>query len=161
MDFYNSLWERSCGSPTRLNLWNPSLVVSSSFTRHSTFPSIDLVPHPCFPMNCFSPTPFPFAMSDSTLDNIINSFDVENVHKQLEQIHMQSPALFASLSQNGRYPNPAFTRTLEYDGRIPPPNRNMRIGQGGGVSFGGGYIGANGLITPGEYREEVWMESIG
>ena len=74
---------------------------------------------------------------------------------------MQSPALFASLSQQGRFPqqiqHPAFTGKFEYDGRIPPPStRNFRVGNQGqgqaGMFMGKGFSGANGLITPGELR---------
>jgi len=88
--------------------------------------------------------------------------------QQLEQIHMQSPALFASLSHQGRFPaqiqHPAFTGKFEYDGRIPPPStRNFRVGNPGqgqaGMFMGKGFSGANGLITPGESRPghtRVW-----
>jgi len=82
---------------------------------------------------------------------------------QLEQIHMQSPAIFASLNNPGHFNShsnhPGYARNHEFDHRIPPPNRMMGMGMGmgigmsvgpGGVMMGKGFSGANGLITPGK-----------
>lgn len=77
---------------------------------------------------------------------------------------MQSPAIFASLSNSGQFSqtaHQAYARGQEFDHRIPPPNRivgmgvNTGMGMGTGVGMGAlmmgkGFSGANGLITPGE-----------